>query len=522
MAYSLISRSWLPVIRRHSGTCWISPAQIVEALDTDPVMAIDWPRADFRLATLEFLVGLLAVAFPPAGRREWKDLDETPPTLAALEAAFTPFLDVFDLDGDGPRFMQDLEPLAAEPNGVGTLLIEAPGEQSIKKNADLLNKRGRVENLGRAAAAMALFTLQTYAPAGGAGNRTGLRGGGPLTTLALPPGEVPLWRVLWANVPLGAALAPPDWPHVFPWLTKTRTSEKDAKVSPQGDDDWLAFWGMPRRIRLVFAPGRGAACSLTGLADDVMITGWCQRPYGANYAAFEHPLSPYYKQKPQDPEYLPVHPQPAGIGYRDFLGLLFAEHDGTARPAACISAYAQDRANGHDWRILAAGYDMDNMKARGFVEAELPVFGGAEAALRDEVLRQLIAAAEVAAGLVRMAVRNALFAEGAKADLAAGLFNTLRDRFWQESAGDFYTQAQRVGVAERDDIAMAFLAALRRLVLRLFDEAAPMTGSDHPGRVANAAKYLSLAMNGYGKGGMALFAACNLPFPESSKKRKAA
>lgn len=521
MPYSLLSEAWLPVVRRASGPCWIRPAQIVEALDTDPVMAVTWPRADFRLAALEFLIGVLAVAFPPASGRHWNKLNEAAPTLAELEAALAPFADVFNLDGDGPRFMQDFEPLAVEPNEVATLLIEAPGEQSIKKNADLLNKRGQVQTLSRAAAAMALYTLQTFAPAGGAGNRTGLRGGGPLTTLALPSGEPTLWQILWANVPLGSPVAARDWTHVFPWLAKTRSSEKDAKVSPARDNDPLAFWATPRRIRLVFAPGGGTVCDLTGLADDVIVTGWCQRPYGANYAAFEHPLSPYYRQKPKDPEYLPVHPQPAGIGYKDFLGLLFAESDGTGKPASCISTYAIDRAADYDWRILAAGYDMDNMKARGFVEAELPVFGGVAADLRNEILRQLIAGAEVAAGLLRMAVRNALFAEGAKADLAAGLFTTLRSRFWQESEPDFYNQARRVGLADRDDIAKSFLSALRRLVLRLFDEAAPITQSDHPARVAKAARGLAMAMNGYGTG-KALFDAFNLPSPEPSKKRKAA
>lgn len=524
MAYSLISEPWLPVLRRYSGACWIRPAQIVEALDTDPVMAIDWPRADFRLATLEFLIGLLAVACPPSGRRDWEKRNETPPTLAEMDAAFAPFTEVFNLDGDGPRFMQDCEPLAAEPNEVATLLIEAPGEQSLKKNADLLNKRGQVQRLSRAAAAMALYTLQTYAPAGGAGNRTGLRGGGPLTTLALPSGTLTLWHVLWANVPVGVPASPDDWPRIFPWLAPTLTSDNNRTVSPvDGEKDPLAFWGTPRRIRLVFKTAPGAACDLTGLSDDVVITGWCQRPYGANYRseAFAHPLTPRYKPKPKEAESLPVHPQPAGIGYKDFLGLLFKSPDGAAIPAACISTYAA-RADDHDWRILAAGYDMDNMKARGFVEAELPVYGGIDAEERAQVLGRLIAGADTAAGLLRMAVRNALFAEGAKADLAAGLFTTLRVRFWQESEPAFYAQARRVGKAERDDIARAFLSALRRVVLRLFDDAAPIAGSDHPARVARAAKTLSLAMNGYGKGGIALFTAFNLIPPEAGKKKRKA
>jgi CRISPR system Cascade subunit CasA len=499
----------------------------VEALDDDPVMAIDWPRADFRLASLEFLIGLLAVAYPSATKREWEQRDENPPDVAALDTAFAPLAELFNLDGDGPRFMQDFEQLDAEPNDVATLLIEAPGEQALKKNTDLLNKRGQVQRLSRAAAAMALYTLQTFAPAGGAGNRTGLRGGGPLTTLAIPPGEPPLWRVLWANVPLGTVAESQEWPRIFPWLAKTRTSEKDAKVAPASEGDRLAFWGMPRRIRLVFAKAEPEeVCDLTGMADEIFATGWRQRPYGANYTVFEHPLSPYYKQKPKDTEYLPVHPQPAGIGYKDFLGLLFSVPDGTGKPAACIATYTRERKPppGEVWRILAAGYDMDNMKARGFVEAELPVFSGDDAALQAEILSQLIAGAESVAGLLRAAVRNALFSEGAKTDLAAGLFATLRARFWRESEPEFYRCAWRVSAKPepRDAVTRAFLGSMRSLALKQFDETAPITGSDHPARVARAAKFLALSLNGYGKAGDALFKACGLVPPVTSKKRKAA
>ncbi|MGG2362666.1 type I-E CRISPR-associated protein Cse1/CasA, partial [Salmonella enterica] len=82
------------------------------------------------------------------------------------------------------------------------LLIESPGANTLKKNLDHFVRRGRVEVLAPAAAAMALFTLQTFAPSGGAGHRTSLRGGGPLTTL-VRPGTVAglsdaLWPLLWA------------------------------------------------------------------------------------------------------------------------------------------------------------------------------------------------------------------------------------------------------------------------------------------------------------------------------------
>lgn len=526
MPYSLISEPWIPVVRRQSGACWIRPAQIVEDIYSNPVMAIDWVRADFRIAAMEFLIGLLAVSCPPTDTRDWRSKNTVPPDVAALDLAFAPLVEIFNLDGDGPRFMQDFEPLDTEANDIATLLIESPGEQSVKKNTDLLNKRGQVQTLSRAAAAMALFTLQTYAPSGGAGHRTGLRGGGPLTTLAIPSGLPTLWQLIWANVPNGQPAPPDSWPRIFPWLAKTITSENDRSVGPRDElNDSIVFWGTPRRIRLVFEPSRPEMrCGLTEQADEVMVTGWHHVNYGANYLseAFDHPLTPRYKPKPKSPVSLPVHPQPGGIGYKDFLGLLFQTADGSAIPAACVTSYANERQSrrDEDWRILAAGYDMDNMKARGFVEAELPVFAGINGPEQAEIVTQLISGAEQAAAILRNAVRYGLFADGAKPDIGAGLFTNLRSRFWAESEADFYNAIRQIGRQDRDQVVRGFLVALGKRIMDLFNEAAPITTSDHPERVARAAKTLTMAIRGYGKSGVALFAALNLPPPVSKNQQK--
>src|ERR1700686_1499480 len=130
--------------------------------------------------------------------------------------------------------VQDPEAFAGKVNAVETLLIDAPGAQTTKNNADHFVKRDAVTTISRAAAAMALFTLQSFAPAGGAGNRVGLRGGGPLTTLAVPPwrGTLPLWHLLWANVPTGQPPTPNELPSIFPWLATTRTSEAGRTTTP--------------------------------------------------------------------------------------------------------------------------------------------------------------------------------------------------------------------------------------------------------------------------------------------------
>src|SRR5690606_5071807 len=106
-----------------------------------------------------------------------------------------------DADGNGPRFQQDFEAIEGEVSDIDALFIDTPGVNGQKKNADVLTHRGRFPALGLKAAAIALYALQQFAPSGGAGNRTSLRGGGPMTTLVWPdrPGSAspaPLWRVL--------------------------------------------------------------------------------------------------------------------------------------------------------------------------------------------------------------------------------------------------------------------------------------------------------------------------------------
>ena len=198
-------------------------AQLTRETEHGRIVAFAWPRPDFDLAAHEFLIGLLAVACPPRDMQDRKRRFLNPPSQQELAAAFAPYESAFLLDGDGPRFLQDFDELKSEASPVEALLIDAPGANTIKLNKDLLVRRGRVKILSRAAAAMALYTLQQFAPAGGAGHRTSLRGGGPLVTLAIPgAGEdasVPtLWQKIWLNVPRGALPEARQSERIFPWL----------------------------------------------------------------------------------------------------------------------------------------------------------------------------------------------------------------------------------------------------------------------------------------------------------------
>ena len=525
----------------------IAPWEITDRIeDGNPVVGFAWPRADFDGAAHEFLIGLLATAAAPADDEEWLGWWEAPPGPDLLRDRFAEFTDAFFLDGDSPRFMQDTDPLdSAVEVEVGGLLIDAPGENTLRKNADLFVKRGGVSVLCRAAAAMALFTLQTYAPSGGQGHRTSLRGGGPLTTLAVagrtaqPPN---LWGRLWPNVETREAIESrriggpnPSRERIFPWLAATRTSNEKAQgrpTSPLDADPLQVYWGMPRRIRLLFEPAEERVCALTGGADPVVVRAYRTRNYGVQYTeGFAHPLSPYYAPKAGATR-LPVHPQPGGVSYRHWLGLVVTEADGLSMPAAAVNT-AQLRARDfgvfQSLRLMAFGYDMDKMKARGWSQSEMPLpvkDGKLDKDFLDGLVRKLVPAAAVATRALTFQVKSALYPRPSD---VPGDFGFIGERFWRETETGFYETirlAEEVYRRDPDDtdaqrpVIQGWVGILRSRALALFDEHAPLAGIENRDmeRLVRARWSLVMTFHGAGNQGEELYSALGLV---SAKQRKA-
>jgi CRISPR system Cascade subunit CasA len=545
--FNLIAIPWIPVTRASGRRDRIRPAGLTDGIDTDPILDLDFPRADFRCATFEFLIGLLTVAYPPSG--DWGERWTNPPSTANLEVEFAPFAPVFTFDGEGARAYQDREDFAAEPTPVEALLIEAPGASTVKKNAALLVKAGRVEVMSRPAAAIALVTLQTMAPAGGAGHRTSLRGGGPLTTLVVPNNPATLWHRLWANVPVGdTPPAPAELPRIFPWLGPTRLSGKDGRTTTPENVDWRqAFFGVPRRVRLDFEPNVDrSACDLTGEVDEVVVRTYRTRPHGTNYDAWGgvHPLTPHYHAKAGDPVLYPVHGQDGRIGYRQWVAMLYGAKDGLRVPAACVSHFLAERKGDlprgeRSFRLVAAGYDMDNMKARAFIEAETPdiTLPEGDGKAVAEKARDFVAAANVLAGALGQAVKIALYGEDADKRIQrlndTTPLTTARDRFWADTNGHFFATLndfsklpvkELVGEAAMP-LAQSWRAVLERAALAIFDDMAPVQDALSPNvkRVVDGRRFLVRTLLGYGARGVELFKNLQFPLPETtSRKGKAA
>ncbi len=492
---NLLIDPWLPVRRARNNTReFIAPWALTDQLDSNPVVALDLPRADFNTGLIQFLVALAQTAWAPEDDKHWSAAYEQPPSPEALRDACQPLLDAFEFDGDGPRFMQDRDLDEQEdPRPIARLLIEEPGGQTLRDNKDHFTKRGQRDGLGLAAAIGALYTLQINAPSGGKGHRTSLRGGGPLTTLVVPdplrePMPVNLWRLVWLNVlpkaefeslPNGdPALTAPD--AIFPWLAATRTSDPNAggvETTALDVHPLQLYWSMPRRIRLKLDGLSEGDCTLTAKPGP-LVSHYSTRPYGVNYSGpWAHPLSPYVRNK--QGEWLPIHPQQAGIGYRHWLGLtLGGGDDDLVNPAAVVREHQQARRRAkRQVRLWAFGYDMDNMKARGWHDALMPLYHIDADYQRPfaAAVKALIEVAERIASNLREALKKAWFKPGAT---VRGDFAFLLDAYWQETEGDFYRlldalHAQLEQLDDPDQLAplrSAWLDTLDRAALRLFDQ----------------------------------------------------
>ncbi|MCB1521787.1 MAG: type I-E CRISPR-associated protein Cse1/CasA [Hyphomicrobiaceae bacterium] len=502
MTFCLIRERWIPVVdtagRRHD----MAPADITEIGDVE----FAWGRADLNVATYELLIGLLTVALPVYSRGDWHKRWKSPPTRAELADAFAPLIPWFQLDGDGPRFMQDLQDLAGEDLPPDGLLINAPGANAVRNGTVLFVRDDLHAILSPAAAAIALFALQAFAPTGGAGHRTSLRGGGPLTTLvrlhgAVPGSEAALWRRLWLNTPELSSRDDEKLPpmsssdssgRVFPWCRPTPTSERGQapfEIGAAGAHPAQAMFGMPRRIRLQFAENTDAiACPITGRISPVVLAGFRTQNYGINYGvSWRHPLTPYEQRA--GGEVLPTHPKSSRYGYKDWsprlYGIAFHDAAGAGRSLSENLASIPSRLRNQRVTVSAAGYVMDNMKVLDYLEAQVPWIimadetrQGMLAALADE----LVSSADRAVAAARSALSQSFKALGA--DKPTSLVQTASEAFWITTEQPFRDSLDRfanladdadadVINAARNAISDSWALMLRRQALAVFDETVP-------------------------------------------------
>ena len=267
-----------------------------------------------------------------------------------------------------------------------------------------------------------------------------------MVTLVQPldGGPCGFWRLVWSNVPEGDPISADRAVEALPWLRPTRTSDNGEIVTPDMTHPAEAFFGMPRRLRLVYR--------------EETVTGVVQRPYGTRYAHWSHPLSPYYRQN-LDEELLPVHPSPGKVSYRNWLGLAFGHGSEKRRSAESVRRF-HSLTNAPAAEVLAGGWAMSNMKPLDFDLHVYPTFRlGESAELRAGGLAEAANSAwqELKKGLKK--------ATGAKVQA----FDPVQEAFFAGTESDFVDAVKAVAAGSGGEVEQNWLSTLRRMALSLFD-----------------------------------------------------
>ena len=493
-AMNLINDPWIPVLRRKGGEReYIRPFEITDSIDKNPYLLLDAPRPDFNGALIQFLIGIIQTVMMPEDNEEWLNRFEEPPSGKELQEAMQDVAKYFNLDGDRPLFMQDFTLAEGSEVEIAGLFIEAPGANTIKNNTDHFIKRAGIQKVCPACAATALFVLQTNAPSGGQGHRTSLRGGGPLTTLPIPNGRNQkhdtLWHRIWlsvlekgdfnlANTGCNPSLKKPEVK--FPWINDTKTSEIKGNAVPGKEiHPSQIYWAMPRRILLKNGLPENGECDVCNRQGNAFYTSYITKNYGVEYGdGIVHPLSPYYQDK--DNNLLPQHPQPGGFTYRYWPN--FAYSNAKENPRAFVIWKAEGRLKNLkegkteiEISIYTFGYDMDNMKARCWYEAQIPFFLVAENRdFFENTAKVFSESAKMIARNTSQAVRNAWFSADAS---VRGDFSFIENDFWQ-STEKYYIQALQQCIENKYidyneeffGFVKTWLSDLNKVALKIFDQ----------------------------------------------------
>ena len=464
MTYNLLDEPWIPVRRRSGKVSWIAPHQVAER--EDPPVALACPRPDFDGGVLQFLIALLQTAAPPDNESAWRRWVD-PPEPGSLKAAFDVHRAAFELLGDGSRFMQDpgLAGNDAEEKPITAILLGAPTGQTLEQNADVFTKRGVVSAIGLPAAAMSLVTLMANAPAGGAGYRTSLRGGGPLCTVL--SGQT-LWTTAWLNVlprpvfeRVGGRPALTQPRHTFPWLAEL---DGERELGPELIHPLQQFWAVPWRVRLGEVREEGV-CDLAGTRGPV-VRAVRLKNYGPNYkGAFLHPLTPYAEVKAGEP----LNPRKLGsegLPYRDWPAYVVG---GNGRVPARVVQHFAEAERGEviagrqsaPARLLCFGYSLDKAKAESWSSSLAPLLVAAKETLPrvQAALQRATHGANEVRRTLQQQLRQALARRAEDLAFETTTFESISRRFWSETEPDFFKLADDLVLLSQADADEAALDA---------------------------------------------------------------
>src|SRR5262249_50647599 len=192
------------------------------------------------------------------------------------------------------------------------------------------------------------------------------------------------------------------------------------------------------------------------------------------------------------------------------------DKEGLGEPATCVSFFIHERRDElspseRSFRLSAAGYATDNMKALAFVEAETPDLTIAEAEEQvAQKAKDFVAAANTVANALSHSIKIALYGDNADIRSEATSLITARDLFWSDTNDAFFSTlnalssfpAKAFAGEEATSSSRNWRTVLERSALTIFDELAPMHGAlPEVQRVVEGRRFLVRTLLGYGTRG---------------------
>lgn len=501
---NLIKDSWLPVVRKNGVREKIAIHQLLDNYTINPVMDLEAPRPDFRNALYQLLIGIVQVSAMPEKERNWKKLFSEPYSSEDFSKRVLKYEECFEIDSEGPAFMQDFDmPEGYKKETLKNLFINLPANELYTPSNESFKKEEPF-CLDVHWAAIALYTLQTFAPGGGRGHKAGIRGGGPLTTLVVPEEKSSLWCKLWFNVIseehlpiLSGEISLNSNPDIFPWMKLTTGKE----VYPSQCNPMQMYFGMPRRIR--FEYGGPAICDISGNYSKKTVTGYKTRHSGNDYKGlWTHPLTPYHFPN-KEGDLLSLKPKIGGIGYKHWLSIAF----GSDNIRRSINIKLLDESVRKDIvkevgiQAWSCGYAMNKMKSECWYESKMPLYSidGNERKDAANFVSVLIQQAQEISSSLCYAIKSSWASQ--PKDLS-GDMSFLYTAFWQNTEPSFYTILKELidnleNIVTRNRLVDEWGRILRKEVETLFDANALAQQEDvlHMKRVVKARKGLNAGIS---------------------------
>ena len=379
---NLIKDPWLPIRRLDGSTEKIAILDILSAHDSNPVMDIVTVRPDFKNYVTEMLIGVINYAFPWNDSLDWSEKLIEPYSDDMFKSALLSLVPYFDLYGNDQKihFMQE-GTLAADVVPIEQLFVEDRGGWFTRNTP--------IQKICPSCAALALCSFNFTGRAGGNGYMTGIRGGGPLSTLLrlkFEGKENTLWRQLYTNTLPKESLEslnqhglPEEPKNVFPWAGPLRHSETKTMTAPTDTNCYHIFFSMSNRFLLAPPLQTEDVCDACGDAGHVFFDGVKRKNKGVNYTGtWRHPFSPYQPLS-KDGTYIALKGKRAGLTYRDWPAIV------TVAPASVLrneKVYYDARSGGDSEiplpkaqaSLYCYAYDVDNAKTRCWYSKTMPCF----------------------------------------------------------------------------------------------------------------------------------------------------